>query len=632
MNKVSWRDRLRYAFDNTLSRGPIALIGWLALASIALVLLSAVLIWAGRMAPGADLVDLVWMNLMQTLDPGGVERDAGTWPFLITMLLVTLGGIFVTSTFIGVLTAGLEERIEALRKGRSIVVEDGHTVILGWSEQVFSILSELAIAKENEHKPCIVVMGNRDKIEMEDDIREKVGSTGHTRVVCRTGDPIDLSDLEIVSLDTARSIIVLSPDGEEPDSQVIKTILAITNHPNRRRARYHIVAAIRDPRNIEVAHLVGGDEVELIPVGDLISRLIAQTCRQSGLSVVYTDLFDFAGDEIYFQAEPRLEGRTFGQALLAYEDSAVIGICPRGGRPQLNPPMETPIGPGDQVIAISEDDDTVILSGLAQDRLQIVAGVIQAGQPVPPAAERTLILGWNWRAPMIINELDHYVAPGSEITVVANCPEGEEKIAQCCAGQRNQTVTFQLADTTSRGKLDELAVETYDHIIVLCYSDHLEPQQADARTLVTLLHLRDIAERIGRSFSIVSEMLDIRNRNLAEIAEADDFIVSDLLVSLMLAQISENKALNAVFADILDPEGAEIYLKPAVDYVQLGQPLNFYTVVEAARQRGEVALGYRLQAQAVDAAKNYGVVINPEKSALITFSEQDRVIVLAEES
>ena len=34
MSKVSFTDRLRYAFDNTMSKGPIALIGWLAVLSL----------------------------------------------------------------------------------------------------------------------------------------------------------------------------------------------------------------------------------------------------------------------------------------------------------------------------------------------------------------------------------------------------------------------------------------------------------------------------------------------------------------------------------------------------------------------------------------------------------------------
>jgi hypothetical protein len=133
--------------------------------------------------------------------------------------------------------------------------------------------------------------------------------------------------------------------------------------------------------------------------------------------------------------------------------------------------------------------------------------------------------------------------------------------------------------------LESLNIAHYQHVILLCYAG-LDPQAADARTLITLLHLREIGGRSGHAFSIVGEMLDIRNRNLAEVTRADDFIVSDKLVSLMLAQISENKALGPVFADIFDPEGSEIYVKPAANYVASGEPVNFYTVVEAARRSG----------------------------------------------
>ena len=92
------------------------------------------------------------------------------------------------------------------------------------------------------------------------------------------------------------------------------------------------------------------------------------------------------------------------------------------------------------------------------------------------------------------------------------------------------------------------------------------------------------SEGSNRPFSIVSEMLDPRNRVLAEVARADDFIVGNRLVALLLAQVSENKELNAVFQDLFDPEGSEIYLKLASNYVTIGKPVNFYTVVEAARR------------------------------------------------
>ena len=631
MYKVSLNNRLRYAFDNTMSKGPIALIGLLAALSTLVIVIMALFVTVTGITPEGStqlsFPEAVWQSLMRTLDSGTMGGDVG-WSFRIAMLLVTFGGIFVISTLIGVLTTGIEGKMDDLRKGRSRVVEQNHTVILGWSQQIFVVISELIAANANQAKFCIVVMGDKDKVEMEEEIRDIVGPTGRTRIVCRRGSPMSLGDLELVSPQTARAIIVLAPEGNNPDSSVIKTMLALTNNPQRRTEPYHIIAEIRDAKNMEAARMVGRDEVELVLVGGLISRIIAQTCRQSGLSIVYTELLDFDGDEIYFHAEPTLVGKTFGEVLLAYEHSAVIGLHRSGSAPQLNPPMDTRMAATDRLIVIAEDDDKIRLPANQQAVVDLQA--IQLREPARPTPERTLILGWNWRAPAIINELDSYVAAGSVITVVADDATAQEAIAEHCANLHSQTVTFHEGDTTDRGMLNSLHIETYQHVILLCYSDTLEVQQADAHTLITLLHLRDIASHSEQRFSVVSEMIDTRNRALAEVTKADDFVVSDKLISLILAQVSENKALNAVFADLFDPDGSEVYLKLAADYVRLDEPINFYTVVEAARQRNQVALGYRLATQIDDTTKAHGVVVNPDKSAMITFSAWDRIVVLSD--
>jgi ion channel POLLUX/CASTOR len=628
MKKSPLLARLRYRFDNTLSRGPIALIGWLGLAAGLLVLAATgVVLLINALPTGAGPGQTFWNILSQAMTPNPVDANS-PWQYLAVMFVVTVGSLFGVSILIGVLNASIAHRVESLQRGRSRVIEHGHTVILGWNEQVFAIIAELVIANANKREACIVVLGDKDKVEMESAIREKVSATGRTRVVCRSGNPIELTDLEIVNLDAAHAIVVLGPEDDDPDSGVIKTVLAITNNPHRRPEPYHIVAEINDPKNLKVARMVGGAETELVLTSQLIARIIAQTCRQSGLSVVYTELLDFEGDEIYFQDEPGLVGKTFGEALLAYEDSAPLGICPVGGVPKLNPPMDTLFKAGDTLIAVSADDDTVRLSGLAD--VAIDAAAIQLHQHEQPQAERTLILGWNARAPEIINQLDAYVAHGSSVTLVADRPDEADTASWCCPDLTNQTVRFQLGDTTDRGLLDSLDVSSYQHVVVLPYSDTLPVQRADARTLITLLHLRDIASHADRPFAIVSEMLDVRNRALAEVTRTDDFIVSDRLVSLMLSQIAENKELNAVFDDLFDPAGSEIFLKLASNYVTLGQPVNFYTVVEAARRRGEVAFGYRLKSLANDAAQAHGVVVNPAKSKRVTFADSDRIIVLAE--
>lgn len=634
MRKISLRDRWNYAFDNYMTKGPLALIMGLAFAALTLIVIIAAIVYFADVAPDdngrGNFGRLFWMSLVRTLDTGtmggDVNSDEVSIVFVLSMLAVTLGGVFTVSMLIGVLSNGLQDKLADLRKGRSRVIEANHTVILGWSPQIFPIISELVLANANQKKPRIVVMGEHDKVGMEEEIKERVSDTKNTKIVCRSGSPIDLNDLTMVSIHDSKSIVILSPESADPDSHVIKTLLAITNNPNRRAEPHHIVAEIREPRNMEVARMVGRDEAELVLVGDLIARITAQTCRQSGLSVVYQELLDFGGDEIYFKEESALVGKTFGEALSAYEDSAIIGIKSKDGV-KLNPPMDAKINAGDQIIAVSADDDTIRLSNVTDYKVNDKA--IRNGKAEASKPERTLILGWNWRVPTILNELDNYVPKKSEATVVANIEGGDAIITRDCPQLKNQKVTFTQGDTTDRRMLDSLNVPSYNHVILLC-SDTLEQQESDARTLVTLLHLRDIGDKHGNTFSIVSEMLDMRNRELAEVTRADDFIVGDKIVSLMISQIAENKYLNAVFTDLFDPEGSEIYLKPASAYVASGESVNFYTVIEAAKRRGEVAFGYRLKAHAKDASKSYGVAVNPQKSKMVAFSEEDKIIVLAE--
>jgi hypothetical protein len=190
--------------------------------------------------------------------------------------------------------------------------------------------------------------------------------------------------------------------------------------------------------------------------------------------------------------------------------------------------------------------------------------------------------------------------------------------------------SFRLGDITDRRVLDALDVASFDHILVLSETEGRAQEMADARTMITLLHLRDILRRVGKSVPITTEMLDGQNRELAAVTEADDFIISNTLVSLVVSQVSENRRLAKVFDELLSPEGYEIYLKPASDYVKPGVEIDFYTVVEAAARRQEIALGYRLSAQTKNAQAAYGVVLNPKKSSRLHFVDGDRLVVLAE--
>ncbi len=622
--------RLRHAFDKSVAAGPLVLIGWLALLLAVLIVVAGAVIALVGIAPEGQgplaFGEAIWASLMRTLDGSTMAADAG-WSFRAIMLVVTLGGIFLVAALVAVLSVGLRETRDQLRKGRSKVPETDHIIILNWSAAIFDIVAELIIANPSRRRPRIVIMAERDMAEMEDEIARKLARR-RTRIICRSGDPTDPDDLAIVNAQTSRSIIVVAPEGDEPDSRVVKTVLALVHNAGRRQETYRIVAEIRDGRNAEVARMVGGDALQLVRTDDLLARVMVQSSRQPGVSAVYAGLLDCAGSTICAVAQRAIEGSSFGDAMMAYDSSTLIGVTDPAGKVWLNPPMETAIRPGMKAVLIAEDEAAieVMANPLNVDHTAIA---LYRRQEQP--AGRTLLLGWNRRARAIAFELSRHVAPGSVLTIAADAPGLQAEMAALMISGSNLQVEYGIVDTASRAALEGLDIPSYDSVLVLAYADDRDAQAADTRTLATLLHLRAIAEAAGAQVNVVAEMIDGRNRELAEVTGAADFVVGNRLVSLMLARASENDNIGAVFGDLLDEQGSDIVLRGAGAYLELGQPMTFYTVTEACRRRSEVALGYirRRPGMEMEASTAGGVVLNPKKSEALTYEAGDKIIVLA---
>ena len=613
---------MRYWFDNSMSRGTPALVAWLGLVTLVLILVFTVLVAAFDLA-GSDRTDF-WHQLLNSLfhalDPGTVAGDGGRWRYVLTMLVLTVAGLFVVSALIGVIAAGIDAKLAELRRGRSRVVERDHTLILGWSEAVLTIIKELSIANESRRRPVVVILATRDKVEMEDELREKLPDLRGTRVVVRSGSPIDVGDLAMVSPETARSVIVLAPeDGDDPDSEVIKALLALTHAGDEGPP---VVAEIQDPSNLEAARMVGGGRAVIVDKRETVARLIVQTSRQSGAAAVYTELFDFDGDEIYFHSDPALAASTYAEAQMAYEKATVIGLIDDDGTAHLNPARDTVVG--ERTLVVVAEDDSALASQLgtsvASDESQLSE---ETGRGEHPG--RALLIGWNERAEVIVRELDNYAEAGSRLVVLT------EYGTPMLPPLRNLAAEVVRGRTTDRATLEAHVNQSLDQVIVLCYSDEFGVQQADARTLVTLLHVREILGEATGNPAVVSEMLDDRNRALAQVARVDDVIVSDEILSLLLTQLSEDPRLEPVFADLLDADGSEIYLRPVEWYVRAGEEVTFATIVAGAIRRGETALGYRVAALSRSAEDGYGVRVNPSKSERFVATSGDRVVVLAED-
>jgi hypothetical protein len=246
---------------------------------------------------------------------------------------------------------------------------------------------------------------------------------------------------------------------------------------------------------------------------------------------------------------------------------------------------------------------------VANGRPEVDETVIRSGEApaVPPT--RTLVLGENAQLAVIAQELERRAPPGSELLVAS--PSDGAIAGELARQLDRQSVRHQRVNPTSRRELESLDPASFDRVVILT-NDDLEPEEADARTLTTLLHVRDLEQRSDRDVTVVSEMQVPHNKALAEASTDYDFIVSTQLISLYISQVAMTPALATVFRDLLTGSRSVIVMAPASRYVEVGVPVNFYSVTESARRKGQVALGYRTHGE-----RRARVVLNPDKSAVV---------------
>jgi voltage-gated potassium channel Kch len=559
-------------------------------------------------------------------------------------IVTTLSGVVLFALLIGFVSNSVEEKMGELRKGRSLVVEDDHTVILGFGEKALRIIEELAEANESRSSTSVVILTSMEKEAVMDTILDRFGAAKlkTTRIVVRHGSSFSASDLENVGVSDARSVIVLSDDGEGDsggDVRVVKTLLALMRglaHP----LRGHVVVEMTDFDHRDVALAIAGDKVETVIAQAFLARLLVQTARQTGLAQVYSDLLSFRGEEFYLLPVPaELVGKTFKDAWSSVSAGVVSGIARekrmKGQRfdVQLAPADDLVLGNSDRLLILLPDDSTAL--NIRPMKIDATLPP-RSSEPIVLKPERILLVGWQEDLGEMLLEFDQYVAAGSEATIVTTLPvdECERRLSDAVATLKSLKVRYLQGDPTAKRQLEPACAGGFDAAIVLAdQSEARSSEDTDARTLMTLLLLRNFAqERDGmKATRLISEIRNPRTKGLAAVAQVGDFVVSEELVSSFLAQLSETREMADVWADLCDAEGHEIYLKPAWRYCAPGESVSFADVMGRARARGEVALGYKLKAEEGDASKGFGIVLNPpDKARKLTLEQEDRIIVIAE--
>ena len=620
---VGVRNRIRYRFDNLLSRGTWAALVFLGAVTLAALILSALLLaladvtFAG--SEGSSLLEDFWQSMLRAIDPGTMVADVG-WGRRLLALLVTVFGILVAGTLIGLIASGVEQRVDEMQRGRSVVVESGHVLILGASARLPVIVNQLTLARRKRQGNAIVVLADRDPRDLNEEVRSLVTDTRGSRLVFRWGDPTRRADLAIVRADNARVVIALADEDAEGDAGVVKSVLAAGAQLGG-FDRVPIVAELNDPGTAEsLAKACGGQVHPLVPLQG-IARITAFTLGAPGLNQVVEELLDYRGSEIHVLAIGDLVGSSFGEIVYRFAKARPIGRMSRSGEVELNPPPRTLFAEGDRLVVIADDDSEALATSAFPAR-QDMPGTVQQPLQARLREEHFLIIGWNTLGRQLLDHLQQSSAFGSSVDIVYDARLFDAEELDIAPSERLAvTLTPTRTDTWQPSNGDQLAGIT--SVVFLGYRRGVSVEEADSRTLLSIMLLKRAMEAHEVAAPrIVAELLNADNVELARTTGADDFVVSDAIASRFITQLAEQPERRPVLLSLYSADGPSIHLLEAQELGVVGE-LGWHEIIDTVYLAGLLAIGWRRAS-----ARGSQLALNPSVADRVRLGAEDHIVVI----
>lgn len=618
--------RLRYQIDKSLSRSFLSVIYILFILVFSVVLIITTIDFHSFEQSNGFIerfFDFFFASLI------GESNDPNS--SIINILInttIAITGLFFSSVVIGLIVNIISDRIDEIRQGKFSIQESDHQLILGWSSGISLVMRELLLANENKTNASIVILDEMNPVEANEKIQHMFSEKkDYQKIVPKKGATYNRKHLNHVNLNAAKSIIINHND----DMKTIKTLAAIVNNPDRKEEKYNIVSKLNKKENYDLAKIIGSDEAQVLYFGDMLARIDAQTCLQTGLANVYLELVNFDGDEIYFHREKSLIGLSYGEAVISYDSSSIIGI-ERNSMILINPSFDEIIEANDNLIAISEDDDTVIKNGKSHTNLDMTK--IVNTKVKTKKVETVFIFGSAFdgldKISVVCSHLIKYLDNGSKINLVNDNSKTLDLIEKLDL-TKEIDINFINGDIKSREFLDTLDINDGDNVLIVSSFDGVNNiDDCDAETLFTLINLRDIEKKTNKNFLLTTELINSQNAEIFASDSDDDYLYSEDIVQSMLVQIAENPLLGKFFDYLSSPQGSEIYFRPITDYVDITEPIDFYTICKSAGEKGETAIGYQASKKKKLRSLNAGVNINPKKSQRRQFKLNDKIIVFSD--
>ncbi len=606
MKKVTLKKRIRYWLDERMSKGTASMIKLLLFTVLTVVILVTALVFIFNLdGDGRGIIAVFWDNLRSAMSSSFPASNSGTLMYIVLYTLLGLTGMIFTGMLVGIFSSTMRGKLLALQKENPEIIEEGHTVILGFKRGEYALLSEL-ITAAGTSKRTFVIVENIDREEMEQEIRKNVKIPKNIRVTAIKADTTSPNSMVCCNIADCSKLVINTRE----KGRTVKTILAVEILLMNAARRPKIVATVDANITIFPKASLKEKGISMLHSGDVVARIIAHAATQTGIYEAFMDIIDFDNYEFYFESIPEASGLMFGNAVLSAKKGIITGIY-RSGEVLLNPPRDAIIMQDDLLVVFEENPRDVYLEAPEAVVLPEKKELAPA-EPIP----EVVIFGINQSISTVLRELPDNIEKVHFIGISKKdkedfIPDESEFPMEIVADYRNSDYEFMLNNM----------VKNAQHIIIL--SDRRKSEEdSDTDTMLRIIRLRDIKKKYNLPFTITAEIRCEKNRKLITTESSEDFVVATDLSSMMLAQITEDIRRAGLFNDILDEEGSEVYLKKASDVGLENGEITFEDLRNACYAYGYILMGLR--------EKNGDFRILSSDS-IFTVGPEDRLIVIGEE-
>jgi len=317
---------LKYKFDVALEKNFLNLVFFLfILAALGIILLAAIfyfLYLIGAISAEGFFAKYLWQTFAYFIDVGTIAADDYDQNSSLTIfykIVITIFGIIVFSTLIGIISQALSNRIEELREGKGAVGAQDHIVIFNYTKKTIPLLSEFFLANEDKKK-TIVILSEYKPSEILAKIESVIDIPKNINLVCRKGFGWQKKMPNFLNLKDASQVIFLKPDiseeyesNEDCDAEVGKSLTSILSSDEWVTTGGKVVAEFSSKQKKQLYSIYNLERIKktihfssiesypsIIESEDLRGRVIAQSVNTPDIVEIYDEVFGFTGSEIYF--------------------------------------------------------------------------------------------------------------------------------------------------------------------------------------------------------------------------------------------------------------------------------------------------------------------------------------------